>query len=343
MTIRLRTAFFIIFGIVSLWFLYIERDIITPFLLAAIFAYIVNPVINFFSNKIKLPRTASVVVIYMLIMGIFIYIATLLTSRIIEEVSYFSKNIGAFRETTQAQLNLLPDFIRPYVSDIITSIENIRITPSFSILNFFPQAFNGVINFFIFVVSGFYFLREGKGMFDKILNLVPNDYKIELEILFRKINAVLSEYLRGQLLLIIIMSVILFIPLEILGVRFAFLLSVFSGIAELVPIIGPVIAAAVAAAFVFFSETSSFGFNPIQVALIVLAVYFITRQIQDYFITPHIIGKIVKIHPLLILFAVIAGENTGGILGIFLAVPLAAVVKILFEFSRDKINEKSES
>jgi len=338
MIIRLRTAFFIFLGLITAWFIYAERAILSPFLLAAIFAYIFNPVINFFSNKIKLPRGLSVIIIYLVIVGSIIYVGTLLTTRVIQESSYFGGNIQNLREITRHQINTLPEFVRPYLADLVSSVENLRFTPTASLIEFFPQAFTGIFNFFVFVFAGFYFLKEGRGMFDKILNFVPNDYKLELEILFRKINAVLSEYLRGQLLLIVIMAVFLFIPLEILRVKFALIISIFSGVAELVPLIGPLIAASAAVAAVYFSGTTAYGFSTIQIVLIVLLIYFLTRQIQDYFITPHVMGRIVKLHPLVILFAVIAGGHIGGILGIIVAVPIAAVIKILLEFSLDKIN-----
>lgn len=339
MTIRLRTAFFIILGLLTVWFLYTQRAILSPFLLAAIFSYVFNPVINFFSNKIKLPRVISAVIIYLLIVGLFVFLGTILTKRIIEESSYFRSNILSLRETTRHQINTLPDFVRPYLLSTLTSLESIRLAPAVSLLQFFPKAFSGIFSFFVFLFAGFYFLKEGRNLFDKALSFVPNDYKVETEILFRKINAVLSDYLRGQLILIVAMSIILFIPLEILGVKSALILSIFSGITELVPLLGPIIAAAVAVLIVFLSETTSFGLSTVQIILIVILIYFIARQIQDYFITPHVMGKIVKLHPLVILFAVIAGGNIGGILGIILAVPFAAVIRILLEFSLDKVNQ----
>jgi predicted PurR-regulated permease PerM len=73
-------------------------------------------------------------------------------------------------------------------------------------------------------------------------------------------------------------------------------------------------------------------------ALAVVIVYAVVRQLQDYLINPYVMGRITKLHPLVILFAVIAGEHIGGILGLILAVPIAGIIKIIFEYSLDKIN-----
>ena len=179
-------------------------------------------------------------------------------------------------------------------------------------------------------------------MIDKLLNLAPRHYRIELDILLRKINSVLVGYLRGQIFLVFFVSLTLFVLLAILGVKFALILAVFSGFAEIVPIIGPIVAAAVAAIVGYLGATSNFGFDQVQIVMAIIVIYFVVRQFQDYFVNPFIMGKITKLHPLIILFAVIAGEHSGGILGLILAVPIAGILRIIFEYSFDKINSRSE-
>jgi predicted PurR-regulated permease PerM len=78
--------------------------------------------------------------------------------------------------------------------------------------------------------------------------------------------------------------------------------------------------------------------TPLQIALVVIAIYTIVRQLQDYLVNPYIMGRITKLHPLIILFAVISGEHIAGVLGLILAVPIAGIIKIIFEYSLDKIN-----
>lgn len=175
-------------------------------------------------------------------------------------------------------------------------------------------------------------------MSDKALHLVPNDYKIEIEILLRRINSILGGYLRGQIFLVFFVSVVLFIFLTILGVKFSLILAVFSGFAEIVPIIGPIVAVTVAALVGFLGGTASFGLSSIQLAVAIIIIYTVVRQVQDYFVTPYVMGKVTQLHPLIILFAVIAGGHTGGVIGLILAVPIAGVVRIIFEYSLDKIN-----
>ncbi|MCL5435354.1 MAG: AI-2E family transporter [Patescibacteria group bacterium] len=342
MTIRLRTAFFIALGIIIVWFFYVERAILTPFILAAIFAYLFNPVVNFFSHKIKLPRAVSIIIIYALIILVVIAGSVSLSRRILDESSELTQFAVTLNKEAKHQVDVLPDWVKPAVSDTIYSIQKTKVFSAPSDLSFFPKAFSRVLSFIIFLFSAFYFLKEGKGMRDKLLNFMPNEYKFEVEILLRKINTALGSYLRGQVFLVLLVSSVLFIALSILGVKFALILAIFSGLAEIVPIIGPIVAASLTATVAFIGGTSNFSLAPLQTAIAVVVIYTVVRQLQDYLVNPYIMGKITKLHPLVILFAVLAGEHTAGILGLILAVPVAGVLRIFLDFSLDKINGKSK-
>ncbi len=337
MTLRLRSVFLIVIGLFVLWFLFIERAILTPFVIAAIFAYIFNPVVSFFSEKFKLPRTLSVAVIYLILIFIFVGTGILFSQRIGEETQELRHEVYALTMTAKNQINNMPVWLRPTVVDILSTVEKTSTFSYPSAFSVFPQVFSRIFGFIIFLFSAFYFLQGGRGMVDKILNYFPHNYRIELDILLRKINSVLVSYLRGQLFLVFFVSLVLFVALTILGVKFSLILAVFSGFAEIVPIIGPIVAGGVAAIVAYLGGTANFGLDPFQIAIAVIVIYFVLRQIQDYFITPYVMGKITKLHPLVILFAVIAGEHSAGILGLILAVPIAGILMVIFEYSLEKI------
>lgn len=337
---RIRTVFFILIALITLVFLYSQKAILTPFIIAGIFAYIFNPFVNFFSHKIKLPRTLSVIIIYLLIISLIAICVYLITQVFISESLEFRASINLYLRNARNEINLLPSGVRNTVYQTLESLENADFLKASSLFAIFPRAITGFISLVIFLVSSFYFLKEGKNIFEKILLFVPKTYKVDVEILLRKINTVLGSYLRGQIFMIFLVSLILFITLTILGIKFALIIAIFSGVAEIIPWIGPIVAAAVAVVSVLLTGGSTtFNLAPIQTSLLVIIIYFILRQAQDYLIVPHVMGRITKLHPVVVLFAVLVGEHTAGILGLLLAVPIAAVLKILLEFSVDTIND----
>lgn len=339
MTIRLKTLFILLVGVLVLWFLYIEREILTPFILAAIFAYILNPFVDFLADKLKIPRTLSVILIYLILTVGVVSGGYAIGRRVIEESFQLNTFVNTLVQSAYSEANKLPDWLKPSVFDTLSSLDKSKlfvVTPD--LLSLFPQAFSRVLSFVIFLFSAFFFLKEGKNITDRLLNQIPSPYKIEVEILLRKINAVLGGYLRGQVFMILLMSSIFYIILSLFNVKFALVIAVFSGIAEIVPFIGPIVATTVAGFAAYTTSASSFGLNVFQTVLGVVISYIVVRQVQDYFVIPYVMGKITKLHPLIILFAVLAGGHIAGLLGLILAVPLAATLKILLDFSSDKVN-----
>ncbi len=340
MNLRLKFTFFVVIGLLLLVFLYIQREILTPFVFAAIFAYIFNPVVNVLYKRLKIPRTLSVIVIYTLIIGVIISTVFVSYKRIIDESFQLQGQLAVITKTAKSQINTLPQWVRPTLHEAVSSIEKSINVSTPSVYSFVPEIFSKIISFIIFLFAAFYFLKEGGGMVDRLLNLVPNRYKIEVDILLKKINSILGSYLRGQIFLVILVSFVLFICLTIIGVKLALMLAIFSGVAEIVPIIGPILAAGVAAVVAYLGGTSNFGLDPLQTAVIVVIVYTVVRQIQDYLVNPQVMGRITRLHPLIILFAVIAGEHVAGITGLLLAVPIAGVLKLIVEYSLELIEDK---
>lgn len=343
MTISLRTLFIGLLILLSGWFLYAERAILTPFILAAIFAFIFNPVVDFFSEKMKMPRLISIILIYAILIALFVLGSLTLTSRVISESSELRTYMTHVLSTAHSQLQELPDWIRPTAYDFLFSLRRSKFLNFFEAPSFFPffsQAISRIISFLIFLFSAFYFLKDGKIFFSKLLKTIPKEHKNDVEQLLQKVNMLLGGYLRGQIFLVFLMSVVTYIALSILGIRFAVIIAIFSGFAEIVPVIGPIVAGSVAVAVALFTGTANFGLTPVNASLSIIVVYFVLRHLEDYFVIPYVMGKITKLPPFIIFFSVIAGGHIAGLLGLILAVPFTAILRLLLEFYFEKVNTK---
>lgn len=338
MTINFKTAFFVIIGLLLAWLVYKTGAILTPFILAAVFAFVLDPVVNLLTFKSRLHRTASVAIVYVIILTFIAVAGIILTRQILNEATGLRNSLNGLSAVTRDQIHTLPDWLQPVARDTFLTIEHSQLLSFQSVFLYFPKAISQLLSLLIFLFCGFYFLKEGHDIIDRTVELVPRKNRQEINELLDKMYTVFGQYLRGQLFLIIFVSLALFIALTFLGAPYALILAIFSGIAEIIPLIGPIFAAAVAA-FLVLLRGAEHTANPLQAAIYVLLIYFVVRQLQDYFVTPYVMGRVIRLHPLIVLFAVVAGGHIFGILGLLLAVPVTAMLKLILEYSIEKINE----
>jgi predicted PurR-regulated permease PerM len=172
-----------------------------------------------------------------------------------------------------------------------------------------------------------YLLIDGHRLGAFLLRFVPPEHRFHVQAVTCEIHLVLGRFLQGQLLLIIVMSAVTYVVLEwVFHLPYALPIAVATGFLEVIPLIGPLTAGAIA---------STVGFahgGPAQAGLIALA-YLILRQVEDQLVMPYVVGRTVHLHPLMTIFAVLTGERVGGALGALLAVPVAAAIRVILEYA----------
>jgi len=140
----------------------------------------------------------------------------------------------------------------------------------------------------------------------------------------------------------VIMSVLLYIPLSILQVPYALVIAVASGVLEILPIIGPWSAAGIAMTVALFQPVTPFGLSNVAVAILLGIIYFVLRQIEDHFIIPNVMGPLVRLHPGVVIFAILAGGALAGAFGLFISIPIAAVIRIVLSYLYRKLTDQPE-
>lgn len=316
-------------GIAALWLFYLVRSALLPFILAAAFAYLLNPFVSFLTHKVKLPRNLSIIIIYLILIGTLSTAVLVIGRNLATESEQFARETRIFLREANSTIATLPDWLQPIATDGLESARTSLLYPQRRVMAFIPGAVNRTISVLVFLVASFYFLRDGHYFLRSLLNLLPGRIAKELEEILEKINGVLGNYLRGQLLLVAIMSTLTYIGLTIIGVRYALILSIFTGFAEIVPYVGPVVAAIVAMGVAFTDQVSRFNLVPVLDLVAVGSLYLVLRQLEDLFIIPQVMGRLTKLHPLVILAAVLAGGQLFGLLGYLAAVPVVASLKVI--------------
>ncbi|MBI4099670.1 AI-2E family transporter [Candidatus Microgenomates bacterium] len=321
----------VIFGL-----LYLVRDVVMPFVLAAGFAYILNPLVTFLTHRVKVPRNLSIVIIYLILIGLLGVMVVNISHNLTRESEQFARETRVFLGDAERTISTLPDWLQPIAADSLESARTSLLYPQRRVIAFLPGAVNRTIGVLIFLVASFYFLRDGHKFMKGLFGLLPTKVATEIEIILLKINGVLGNYLRGQLLLVAIMAGLTYVSLTVIGVRYALILSIFTGFAEVIPYVGPVIAALVAMGVAFADQASRFNLVPILDVAAVGIVYFILRQFEDLFIIPQVMGRLTKLHPLVIMFAVLTGGRFFGLVGYLVAVPVVASLKVIADYFHEK-------
>lgn len=211
------------------------------------------------------------------------------------------------------------------MQDFTAGIEDKLLQAGGGVLTVFKSIFSGIVMIVATFVLSFYLALQENGVRKFLQFITPKQYEDHILDLWQRSQKKLGNWLQGQLLLGFIIGVLVFIALSILGIPYAPILALLAAIFELVPVAGPIIAAIPAVLLAFL-------ISPIK-GILTLVVYFIIQQTENHIIVPNVMKKAVGLNPVVIIIALLVGAKLGGIIGMLLAVPTAAV---LMEILREK-------
>lgn len=316
------------------WLLITLQWLVMDVLTAVVIASAIEPGVRGLTKR-KVPRTLAVIIVYLLLFLVFFVLFYFFFPSVLNDfgtfVASFPTYLSAFTHAgafdTYANLIGVPAPSLLSVDNIMTGI---RSALNFSTFFSSPLAavtviFGGVFSFVLIIIFSFYFAVLETGVDDFLHIIAPRKHQAYVLGLWKRAQHKIGLWMQGQLLLAVIMGVLVYLGLTILGIPHALVLAVIAGICEIIPVFGPVLAA-VPAVIIGFVDG---GFT---VGLLVVALYVIFQQFENYLIYPLVVTRVVGVPPLLVILALIAGGELAGFLGIILAVPLAATIQ---ELARD--------
>ncbi len=332
-----------VFAILLVMFLYLERGALAPFALAGVFAFILNPVVTALDKHFKLHKTLAIFIIYVLLFAAFGFLLSWIGGKLLTEARQITEG-NTIDTTAQQAIDALPNWtlagqdvgLKVAAQQLLESLRGGAASYQSRALPFFSGALREAISILVFFLAGFYLLRDGHKMRNYLLKMFPERHHDDFRTIWGRVNVILGNYLRGQLILIALMSVASFIVLETLGVRYALILAIMTGFLEIIPYVGPITAGGIATATAFLTGQNRFELDPGTLAIVIVVSYFVLRQLEDYFVIPHLYARLTKLHPIMVIFVVLAGGHLFGILGLILSVPVAASLKVVLEYLLEK-------
>lgn len=203
---------------------------------------------------------------------------------------------------------------------------------------FVGSAVRALINLFLLVTLMFYLLKDGGTFVDRIVGVTPASYQNDVRRLFYELARVWDAYLRGQITLSLIMGAVVFLAAAILGVPNPPILGMLAGLLEFLPNIGPAIALVPAVLLAVSSQSSTLPFleGP-TFAIVVTIVWTLLQNLESVFLVPRIMGGSLNLHPFVVLVGVLAGAALAGLLGIVLAAPVIASLRVIGRYLYGKL------
>lgn len=327
--------------------------ILTPFVAAVITAYLFNPLIGWLNRRVNIGRALWIGILYVLVGTITYFLLRMLGPLVmhqyyglINQIPNMSNQVEEWIVKNQHfhiggisfDLYTFEKPITDFLNEITQNLQGVVL----KVPDLVVSVLERVVLFVTYLIVTFYLLLQADQLTAWMYDLVPAPYREEIKGLGKQVDMILAGYIRGTLLLIPIMSVLTYIALTILDVRYALMIAIASGVLEVIPLIGPWSAAGIAMTVALFQSTAPFGWPNWVLALVVGATYFVLRMSEDNFIIPQVVGHAVHLHPVLVLFAILAGGAVGGPFGLLVAIPVAAVARLLLRYIYRKLIDVQE-
>jgi predicted PurR-regulated permease PerM len=332
--------------VAALFILWRAGDIVQPFLWATILSYILLPVVGAIERRFGLPRTAAAFLVFLGLLAVIFGGARLIVPRLVDNARDLGNNwpalVGNAEQTVSDTLDsvglgdLNDAVVGPNLQDLERQLAGMA---SRSALPFVVGAGHFLLEFLIFLITTFLVLRDAPKMLEFVRRNLPRDHRADLLSVLRETNMMLGRYIRGQLILVTLMSSVTTIGLTILGVPYSVLLGITTGVLETIPFVGPITAGAIAC-LVALGHPNPFGWSQLAYVAVVAVMYTILRHAEDYLVIPTVIGRAVRLHPAIVIFALLSGGAAFGLLGIVLAVPVAATLRLVLIYVRAKLRDE---
>lgn len=337
----LPSALWLGLGLAMLWLLALLGPILAPFLLAGILAYILNPLVKRLCAK-GVPQLAAVLLVMVAILSLLVLLMLALLPLVREETRQLIERLPDLLDRINQELApwlkekfglrikvyLSPTGLRQLISNNWDSVQNV-------LSNLLGSAANGgqillqlVSTLLLMPVALFYLLRDWNDLLARIEHMIPRRWHEKTSALAADVDSVLAEFLRGQLLVMVILACYYSSALAIVGSDFALPLGLLTGLLIFIPYIG------FATGFVLALLVALLQFEGLEPVIAVLVVFGIGQLLESFVLTPYLVGDRIGLHPLAVIFALLAFGQLFGFFGILAALPASAALLVALRHLR---------
>jgi predicted PurR-regulated permease PerM len=339
--IRFETGVGLVAGLLfGAWFVGEVGSLLWPFLISFVLAYLLAPLVKILDKWIS--RTLAIGIIAILMLGLLTGIGVVLVPKVIEEVVQFVGHLPAYGNAVQRLFEELLTTLRSVGIDVsvvsvkmwlverLPQLGRLFAAQMTSALKNVTSGVAALLNLLMIPFVTFYVLKDYEKIQNALTSVMPRRHLDTTLSLVNRVDSVLGQYIRGQVLVCSFIAALTATGLTISGVPYAVLLGVTAGLLNLIPYVG------LAISFGITSVVALLGGDALFTWLKVLAVFAVVQSIEGNFLSPRVVGRRVGLHPAWVMFALVISGHFWGFLGLLLAIPVAAVINIIAKIVADR-------
>jgi len=323
------------------------RALIGPLVISALLAFVLNPLVEKLAAYRKVSRDAAVLIVYLLFLALVIAIPSSILPFVIPQLLSLSFDLIEIENQIESFFNqtlyigglsfslptLIPQDLNQVIQDFIFQIT----TGAFNRLGEFTSNLAWLL---VILVAIFYFLKDSARLSKWFVNLAPEAYHEDMRKFLSQLNRIWGAYLRGQLILMLVIAVTTSVAVSAVGLRGAIAIGILAGILDLIPSLGPLVAGVIAALVALIFGSSYLTVSNVTFAVIVVVIFLVIQQIENIWLRPQIMGQTLRLHPGLIFIGVIGALAISGILGALVIIPLMATIGVIWKYVQAKLSDE---
>ncbi len=307
-----KTIVFAVLFLLSLGLIYFIRDIILELFVALLLMAILEPLVNLLT-KIRIPRSISVLLSYVLVIGIFGGAIALIVPAVVEQTTSFANALPLYL----SNIGITGEFGNQALKNLFSGTGNI---PG-EVFKFTFSIFSNLISVITVLVFAFYMLLSREKLEDSLGFFFGDEKKRELGRVIDTLEKRLGGWARGELTLMLLVGVGIYIGLTLIGIPYALPLAILAGVLEIIPFLGPLVSA-------IPSVIIGFGISPLA-GFLTVALALVVQQLENYIFVPKVMEKSVGVSPIVTLIALAIGARLAGIVGVIISVPSVITLQVL--------------
>lgn len=309
---------------------YLAREVVGVLLVSVVLALGLDPIVSFLESK-KIPRLLGTFMVFVFGIAIFVAAVYLFIPILIVEVSGFLAN---FNESLSSVFGIsLPETTLQALNLNLNQALAVLSAAKVSITGAIGSILNKLILFVATIILSFYLTIERGGTERLLAVILPDEYEKSVMTVFDRFKKKIRRWFSAQLALSVVVGVLVAAGLGILGVRYAFILGILAAVFELVPIIGP-IATGVIGVMAALTDSTSLA---IWTGILFIGI----QQLENHVLLPLVMGRAMKVHPVVVIGALLAGGHIAGFVGVLLSVPIAVLFQEIFNHLSELKNERA--